>query len=754
MRTGLSRRVSVSVGIVLAAAAVTPFVAPAATAAPRAAAPAAGTATAPIPVPFLATGGRLKGAGATGFVSQDADGTARWTRYADGVSTVIEASSLEFVTGSASDEVAVLGSTWHQNGTSSVTFRDMASGAAPFTVPVDNWTEDVRGVVGSTAVVDKAEGDAPVRLAGRAGDRNVTGPDGGLYENFYPSDSLKGTMLGWGVPASGGSVVAAVDIATGRVLEEYPIKPGGGVIGSPSFTPTHVAWTEQRDGKLLLVSVVRGTKDITSTPLDHGAEDGVEGFLVGDWYVSRAPSASTVTPLTARSLTDGTTLPLLDHTTGITRAPDGTVLALGTSADRGSGVYRIAPGDGGKATARLIASDGRPGGDLRPLTYTGSSIPATIALDGVAKVPLRWTFSTTSADLSVTLTHKRTGERFTRTLRPLAGPGAHPDGSLGLDWAGEFREGDGEGLRAAFNGEYTWEVTARPWNGLASVTATGGFTVVRTTKAHDYTDNGSPDLFARDKAGELHRIDTRWDDATGQLVPAYDWDFSSTADRGYGAYDRLESVGDIAGSETADTVGRDAWGDLWLHQGTRSNGGSSFVPRVRIGTGWWRYYEIAGGSDLTGDGRADTVAVEDGGDLYLYAGTGDASAPFAREKKIGFGWNIYNQVTAVGNIAGAPAGDLVARDKAGVLWLYLGKGDGTYAPRTRIGGGWGVYSDLVGIGDGNKDGRPDLFARGPQNTSYFYAGTGDWRAPFKPRASTRVGVYREGAYGTPYNKFA
>ncbi|KQX50066.1 hypothetical protein ASE09_17200 [Streptomyces sp. Root66D1] len=46
---------------------------------------------------------------------------------------------------------------------------------------------------------------------------------------------------------------------------------------------------------------------------------------------------------------------------------------------------------------------------------------------------------------------------------------------------------------------------------------------------------------------------------------------------------------------------------------------------------------------------------------------------------------MYKEVTAVGNVAGAAAGDLVARDSAGVLWLHLGKGDGAFAPRTRFG---------------------------------------------------------------------
>ncbi|MFF3769716.1 FG-GAP repeat domain-containing protein [Streptomyces sp. NPDC002232] len=84
----------------------------------------------------------------------------------------------------------------------------------------------------------------------------------------------------------------------------------------------------------------------------------------------------------------------------------------------------------------------------------------------------------------------------------------------------------------------------------------------------------------------------------------------------------------------------------------------------------------------------------------------------------------------------------MARDKAGTLWLHLGRGDGTFAPRTVIGGGWKVYADVVGIGDGDKDGRPDLYARSSTGApaAYFYAGTGDWKAPFEPRATTEAGT--------------
>ncbi|MEU4105086.1 VCBS repeat-containing protein, partial [Streptomyces tanashiensis] len=113
----------------------------------------------------------------------------------------------------------------------------------------------------------------------------------------------------------------------------------------------------------------------------------------------------------------------------------------------------------------------------------------------------------------------------------------------------------------------------------------------------------------------------------------------------------------------------------------------------------------------------------------FYKGTGDYAKPYAARVKVGGGWQVYNQLTAVGNIAGTAAGDLVARDTSGVLWLYQGNGRGGFDARVRIGGGWGAFSQLVGAGDLDNDGRPDLIAYGAGGT-YVYRSTGAVAAPF------------------------
>ncbi|MEV4431408.1 VCBS repeat-containing protein, partial [Streptomyces sp. NPDC049602] len=173
-------------------------------------------------------------------------------------------------------------------------------------------------------------------------------------------------------------------------------------------------------------------------------------------------------------------------------------------------------------------------------------------------------------------------------------------------------------------------------------------------------------------------------------------------------------------------------GVQWLYLG---KGDGTFATRVQVGTGWQIYNKLAGGSDLDGDGRSDLVATDSAGVLWFYKGTGSYTKPFAPRVKVGGGWQIYNQLTAVGNIAGSAAGDMVARDTGGVLWLYQGNGSGGFSTRVKIGAGWGAFSQLVGAGDLDNDGRPDLIAYGAGGT-YVYRSTGYATVPFSRQSTS------------------
>jgi len=350
----------------------------------------------------------------------------------------------------------------------------------------------------------------------------------------------------------------------------------------------------------------------------------------------------------------------------------------------------------------------------------GHDIPEVIDLSRSGREDLTWTLSRSNALISATLRHVRTG----KTAELLFIASTSPD--FTSRWGGDL---EGSQL-AAYNGDYVWEMSASPLNGIGpTLTASGAFKVVRSPAApHDFNDNGTPDLLARDTSGRLWRSDSHLADylkeGENRLVGS-----------GWNAYDRIEATGDIGGDATGDLVARDKSGVLWLYLG---KGDGNFATRTRIGGGWDTYDQIAAGSDLTDDGKPDLLATDMSGVLWLYKGTGDWRAPFARRTRVGGGWDTYNQLTATGDIGGTTTGDLVARDKSGVLWLYLGKG-GNFAARTRIGGGWDTYRYTVGIGDADRDGHSDLFAYTDYGT-YYYPGTGDWHAPFGPRESGSLPV--------------
>ncbi|MEU7035090.1 VCBS repeat-containing protein [Streptomyces sp. NPDC046237] len=164
---------------------------------------------------------------------------------------------------------------------------------------------------------------------------------------------------------------------------------------------------------------------------------------------------------------------------------------------------------------------------------------------------------------------------------------------------------------------------------------------------------------------------------------------------GWNAFNTLTGASDLTGDKKADLLARDAAGTLWLYQGT-GNPAAPFTAKVKVGSGWSIYNSLVGGTDVTGDGKADLVARDTAGKQWLYAGTGVASRPFGGRVQIGTGWQIYNSMVAPGDLNSDGKADLVARDTSGVLWYYQGTGVAAkpYAARVKVGGGWQKFNLL------------------------------------------------------------
>ncbi|MFJ5832236.1 FG-GAP repeat domain-containing protein [Streptomyces sp. NPDC093089] len=693
------------------------------------------------------------GAGPGGFLSKTRGTTPeyRWTRYADGSSTVLPGAA---AAGGGADLV-VTGNRTLLSVSSVLRIHDVSKPDVPSVeIDLDALGDyNYSGLAGDTLLLGKYEGGNQVQYAAPLDEAALAGGAlklrklvGGVQIDCDAADE------GWTDTGSAlydcavgdwrGSAKIAVDLASGTETWHIPGKDQWMWDGAVSAT--HVAWRVAGVTGDGIEAVRRGSGAAPKWFPTTGAEVQDPLYLVGDWLAfgqkahidaaatGGAPSA-TVRPFTVQSIATGEKAVLLTAFSSAVAGPGGTLLVRGGTPEQGEGLYRISPrADGGRPDVERVASTGQS----TVVTLTGSDTPKALTGEQAERgVDFGWDLSRADSRAWLTLTHVRSR---TTVYHEWPDPsGAAPGTPRRVTWRWDGKSlGGSPDLGTAPNGEYEWVLTARPDEGIGpELRATGRFTVTRPVGAHDYNDDGTPDLFVRWGDGELRRVGAMRTPAGDNVTPTGGLPVGT----GWQVYDRTESVGNIAGTSVADTIARDRGGALWLYQGT-GIGEKPFSGRTRIGTGWQVYDQIAGGSDLTGDGKSDLLATDRSGGLWLYPGTGNANAPLSARKKIGTGWGIYNQITATGNLAGAPAGDLVARDKAGVLWMYLGLGNGTFAPRVRLGGGWNAYRDIVGIGDADGDGRADLL--GVNESSYLYRGTGDWRAPFK--GAVRNGLVEPG----------
>ncbi|MEU2074501.1 VCBS repeat-containing protein [Streptomyces sp. NPDC013489] len=687
-----------------------------------AAAPAAVTAPtdAPASVPLIEHGGRLAASGATGFLtltSLDDTRATTWTRYADGATTTLPRNTTVLPSG-RTDLVT-------QVDSRVLTIRDMTGGGEPVVMRLDDLDSGYqtgRAVSQTSAVAVRGDsgGGEHLHLVTRTATglraESITGLPQGANITSIAVDSPTTVLVRYAAPAaSGTSRLAVVDVERRTVVED--VAPAHQA-DSVAVSPTHLAWVETPTASTATVVVMaRGKTPAEALRIPLQKAEGLRVSLLDGWVLygrEGADTASTPNPLhalTARSLTEPTTVKVLDTFTRGTPRPDGTVLAQGGTVDHGEGVYQVGVDPvSGVPKATQVARTGRP----TALTLLSSNVPAVVDFDKPSPVILSWRLSATVRP-TVTLTHVATGE----TVR---GTDLYSDRGLAeFTW-----NGDEDSLVPAYNGAWTWRLTAKPSNGVGpDLDVTGSFRVQRAAVPHDFDDNGLPDVLSLNADGLFVRSTV--------LGAASIWEARSMSNTilgtGWNVYDRIVPTGNLGGAAHADILTRDRTGVLWLHQGN----GKKLDHRVKVGGGWNTYDQLTSAADLTGDGRTDLLATDKTGVLWLYTGTGNATSPFAARTRLGGGWNTYDKIAAVGNLAGAPAGDLVARDRAGDLWLYLGKGDGTFAARTRIGGGWQGFTQIIGVGDQDRDGRGDLMAVGKDARPALYRGTGDWKKPLAAR---------------------
>ena len=176
---------------------------------------------------------------------------------------------------------------------------------------------------------------------------------------------------------------------------------------------------------------------------------------------------------------------------------------------------------------------------------------------------------------------------------------------------------------------------------------------------------------------------------------------------------------DLTGDGKADVIALDPAGNrLRIHLGNGKGGFSGVLYR---GSGWNVMTSVIAAGDRNADGYNDILATNTGGDLIYYAGNGAGSLRTGRV--IGTGWNTMSNLTTAGDLNGDRIPDLLAtRRSDGILLMYAGRAGGSVGNRLAWGNGWGSFSAVVGGSDLDGNGYPDVFARGGDGMMTYSSG--------------------------------
>ncbi|KOG30833.1 FG-GAP repeat domain-containing protein [Streptomyces resistomycificus] len=292
-------------------------------------------------------------------------------------------------------------------------------------------------------------------------------------------------------------------------------------------------------------------------------------------------------------------------------------------------------------------------------------------------------------------------------------------------WSGQTDAGT-----YAYNGRYTWTLTATATEGGGTYGTSGSIGLTGARQGHhDQGGYSFGELATLNSSGglTLHYTDGKGTFGANKLS-ASGWPAGSVA----------VPFGDMGSDRCAEMLVRVPSGELRRYAG--KCGASSYAPsssHTSLGTGWNAYNVLTAPGDLTGDGRVDLLARKAStGDVYLFANTG--TGKLKAGVKIRSAWTGYTKVVGAGDLTGDGVGDVLARDKAGTLWRYDGTGTGLLKERVKVFADWGAsYNAVVGVGDITGDGRNDLVSR--DTAGNLYRNTGNGKGSFAGRVKIASG---------------
>ncbi len=189
------------------------------------------------------------------------------------------------------------------------------------------------------------------------------------------------------------------------------------------------------------------------------------------------------------------------------------------------------------------------------------------------------------------------------------------------------------------------------------------------------------------------------------------------------------NFGDLTGDGKADLAAIDSSGTLWVYpgkayvySGTGTRSKSLFSARIKVGTGWGKFTSLVRHGDFNADGLQDILTRDTQGRLFFYAGTGNPAAMFKKGTQAGTGWGGFTSIAGGGDLSGDGRDDLLGQKKTGELVLYYGTNNPAAPFKAKgavIGSGW--KGDLLtSYGDWTADGRTEWMFRNTAGAVYQY----------------------------------